>query len=142
MDKISFGTPICFEDTFDFISRKMKNLGAAFFVNSINDSWGKSVVCQNQHLAIGVFRAVENKIPSVRCAVSGQTCYVSAIGKVENCIEPFSEGYAYVEVPIYENISKTLYSRIGNLFMILILILCLILLLNKLFFVIIKKVGK
>lgn len=138
----SFGTPICFEDTFDYVCRKMNRLGADFFVNVINDSWGKSLVCQNQHLAMGVFRAVENKIPSVRCASTGQTCYVSAYGKVENLIEPFAESYGYYKVPVYEVKETTVFSVIGNFFSVLILIICLILLLNKSIFVIMNKVGK
>ena len=95
---------------------------ADIFVNVVNDSWGKSLVCQNQHLAMGVFRAVENKIPSVRCASTGQTCYVSAYGKVENLIEPFAESYGYYKVPVYEVKETTVFSVIGNFFSVLILI--------------------
>ena len=120
----------------------MNRLGADVFVNVINDSWGKSLVCQNQHLAMGVFRAVENKTPSVRCASTGQTCYVSAYGKVENPIEPFAESYGYYKVPVYEVKETTVFSVIGNFFSVLILIICLILLLNKSIFVIMNKVGK
>lgn len=141
-DDFCFGTPICFEDTFDDIPRKMKNKGANFFISLINDSWGNSFVCQNQHLAISVFRAVENKLPLVRCTVSGQTCYISSCGKIENLCEPFTQTYNHYEIPIFNDYSKTLFSKLGNLFIYVVVIICFILLLNKFIFVIIKKVGK
>ena len=127
---------------FDDIPRKMKNKGAKFFISLINDSWGKSFVCQNQHLAMSVFRSVENKLPSVRCTVSGQTCYISSWGKIENLCESFTQTYNHYEIPIYNDSSKTLFSKVGNLFIYVVVIICFILLLNKFIFVIIRKVGK
>lgn len=141
-DDFCFGTPICFEDTFDDIPRIMTKKGADFFISLINDSWGKSLVCQNQHLAMSVFRSVENKLPSVRCTVSGQTCYITSLGNVENLCESFTQTYNHYEIPIYENVSKSFYTNVGYIFIYVIVLLCFILLLNKFIFVIINKVGK
>jgi len=137
----TFGTLICFEDNFDNLSRKIKNQNVDFFVNLSNDSWAKSEVCQNQHLAMAVFRSVENKIPTLRSTSSGQTCFINYFGKIEGECEPFTETYGYYEVPLYSNCS-TIYSKYGNFFAIGLVIICFILLLNSVIFDILKKVGK
>ena len=137
----TFGTLICFEDNFDDISRKIKNQNADFLVNLSNDSWAKSEVCQKQHLAMAVFRCVENKIPTLRSACSGQTCFINNWGKIIGECEAFTETYGFYEIPLYEKCA-TIYSKCGNFFAIGLLIICFILLLNSLIFDILKKVGK
>lgn len=95
---LKFSTPICFEDTFPSVVRRMKKNGADLIVNLTNDSWSKSLACQYQHLSMAVFRAAENKIPAVRSTCSGQTCVISAEGKVLAMIPPFSEGFLFFNV--------------------------------------------
>lgn len=117
-----FATPICFEDTFGNDCRKMILNKAHAFVNLSNDSWSNSIACQKQHLSMAVFRSVENRVPTVRCSTSGQTAFVSSIGKVENELEPFTTDYLFCEVPVIENLSMTFYTRFGDLFAIAITI--------------------
>ncbi len=114
IDNFSFGTPICFEDTFGYIGRRFVNNGAQAIVNLTNDSWSHSAVAQYQHLAMAVFRSVENKVPSVRATASGQTSVIDPNGKVTAMAPEFEEAYLVAEFPVVEKGVKTLYTRWGD----------------------------
>lgn len=111
---LSFSTPICFEDTFGYISRKFVQNGARAIVNLTNDAWAKSIPCQYQHLSMAVFRAVENRVPLVRATASGQTCIVSPEGNVTAMAKPFTESWLVGDVPVLSNYKKTLYTVWGD----------------------------
>ena len=58
---LKFSTPICFEDTFGYLSRDFVNAGAGAIVNLTNDAWAHSEPCQWQHMSMAIFRTVENR---------------------------------------------------------------------------------
>ncbi|MFW5684135.1 MAG: apolipoprotein N-acyltransferase, partial [Spirochaetota bacterium] len=58
---VRFSTPICFEDTFGYISREFVREGAEVLVNLTNDLWSKSVAASMQHMQMAVFRATETQ---------------------------------------------------------------------------------
>ncbi len=116
---LRFSTPICFEDTFGYITRRFVNNGARAIVNLSNDAWAKSVPCQYQHLSMAVFRTVENRIPMVRSTASGQTCIIDPNGKVLAMAKPFTETILVGEIPVLSQNSKTLYGLWGDLWGIL-----------------------
>jgi apolipoprotein N-acyltransferase len=107
-------TPICFEDTFGYIGRRFVNNGANAIVNMSNDAWSKSLACQYQHLSMAVFRAVENRIPSMRSTSSGQTVIIDPNGKVLAMAEPFKETYLVGDVPVMDVSKKTIYTLFGD----------------------------
>ena len=107
-----FSTPICFEDTFGYISRKFTANGAELIVNLSNDAWSLSVPAQMQHLSMAVFRAVENRRSMVRSTASGQTCAVDPNGRILAMAEPFTESYLDVVVPIVS--PETVYTQYGD----------------------------
>ena len=110
-----YSTPICFEDNFSDICREMYKKGARCFINLSNDSWSKSIVCQYEHLAMAVFRCVENKIPAIRCTTSGMTCMIDENGKVQKIVPAFSENYLLAEVPVIsKNRKPTFYNKTGD----------------------------
>jgi apolipoprotein N-acyltransferase len=121
---VKFSTPICFEDVFGYLSRRFVNEGAQILVNMTNDSWSGSIPAEMQHMAMGVFRAVENRRTMVRGTNAGITCTIEPDGEITNIIEPFTENYMIQSVPIYDE-STTVYTRWGDWFVILILILSL-----------------
>jgi apolipoprotein N-acyltransferase len=108
----TFSTPICFEDTFGYLSRRFVQNGAELIVNLSNDAWSKSLPAQNQHLSMAVFRAVENGRSMVRSTASGQTCAVTPNGKVIALAPPFTESWLTVAVPVVKN--DTVYTRRGD----------------------------
>jgi apolipoprotein N-acyltransferase len=109
---IKFSTPICFEDTFGYLSRNFVRNGAEIIVNLSNDAWSKSLPAQMQHLSMAVFRAVENRRSMVRATASGQTCSVDPNGRILAMAEPFTEAALTVTVPIVSPAS--LYTRFGD----------------------------
>ena len=112
---ISFSVPICFEDTFGDDCRRFVADGARAFVNMSNDAWSKSLSCQNQHLAMAVFRCAENRVPAVRSTASGQTCIVDRTGKILCEAEPFTETYVTGMMPVADDTAgKTLYNKTGD----------------------------
>ena len=113
---MSFSTPICFEDTFGDGCRNMFNNGARALVNLSNDAWSKSLSCQYQHLAMAVFRCVENRIPAVRSTASGQTCIVDPNGKVVAMAKEFTQTLLTGQLPVIpDDVSPTLYDRAGDI---------------------------
>jgi apolipoprotein N-acyltransferase len=108
----SFSSPICFEDTFGYLSREFVRNGAEIIVNLTNDAWSKSLPAQNQHLSMAVFRAVENRRSMARSTASGQTCAVDPNGRVIAMAPPFTESWITAELPIMK--TTTLYTRWGD----------------------------
>ena len=113
---LEFSVPICFEDTFGYITRRFARHGAKLFVNMSNDAWAKSVACQYQHLSMSVFRAVETRLPMVRATASGQTAAISPHGHITAMLKPFIEGYLCVDIPVFTARSNTWYVLWGDIF--------------------------
>lgn len=111
---IKFGVPICFEDCFGYISATFVKNGANLIVNITNDAWAKSPVSQYQHLSMAVFRAVENRVPVVRAASSGQTAYIDPNGNIQVMLKPFSKDFLIADVPVLTERRKTVYSFAGD----------------------------
>ena len=111
---LEFSVPICFEDTFGYITRRFARHGSKLFVNMSNDAWAKSVACQYQHLSMSVFRAVETRLPMVRATASGQTAAIDPHGKITAMMQPFIEGYLCVDVPVFTTNSNTWYVLWGD----------------------------
>jgi apolipoprotein N-acyltransferase len=109
---IKFSTPICFEDTFGYLSRDFVRNGAEIIVNLSNDAWSQSLPAQMQHLSMAVFRAVENRRSMVRSTASGQTCSVDPNGRILAMAEPFTEAALTVTVPVVS--PSSFYTRFGD----------------------------
>ena len=112
---VKFSTPICFEDTFGYLSREFINEGAEVIVNMTNDSWSGSVASEVQHMMHAVFRAAENRRSVIRSTNGGITCVIDPNGKIIDRIDPFVEGYLVADVPVYTE-TETLYTRYGDWF--------------------------
>ncbi len=116
LGSMRFAVPICFEDTFGYISRRFAQKGANTLINMSNDAWAQSIPCQNQHVSMAVFRAVENRLPLLRATASGQTVSVSPHGRITAMLKPFEKGYLCAEVPVFMQPTATLYTTIGDIF--------------------------
>ena len=109
-----FSTPICFEDTFGYLSRNFTRKGADVFINLTNDAWSKSLSAQKQHLSMAVFRSAENYRPTVRATISGQTCVIDPTGKVTAEAAPFSKNYLNAEIILLNQKKSTIYTKYGD----------------------------
>ncbi len=135
---VKFSTPICFEDVFGYLSREFINEGAQILVNMTNDSWSGSIPAEMQHTAMAVFRAVENRRTMVRGTNAGITCTIEPDGEITKMIEPFQEAYMINSVPVYEE-TDTLYTKWGDWFAVLILVVSIVLLSGGVVFSIVRR---
>ena len=119
---VSFGVLICFEDTMQELSRKLRLKGADFLVNITNDAWFKNTSSPFQHLQASVFRAVENRVPLVRAANTGVSCLIDNFGRIVNIVDvdgksTFVKGFVTGKIMTQDSLS--LYTRFGAIFVLL-----------------------
>ncbi|MBN2553036.1 MAG: apolipoprotein N-acyltransferase [Spirochaetales bacterium] len=119
---VRFSTPICFEDTFPYLNREFIRRGAEVLVNMTNDSWSTAVACEMQHMSIALFRALENRRTLLRSTNGGITCVIDPNGRITAMLPPFVEDYLIAEAPVYTE-EGTLYTRWGDWFALLVVIL-------------------
>ncbi|TVR67760.1 MAG: apolipoprotein N-acyltransferase [Spirochaetaceae bacterium] len=113
VDGIRFSTPICFEDTFGYLSRGFVQRGAEVIVNLTNDLWSYSEPSAMQHMGMAVFRAVENRRSVVRSTNGGMTTIIDPNGRLLDLYPPFKEGFLVGDVPVYTG-GSTLYTAHGD----------------------------
>jgi apolipoprotein N-acyltransferase len=135
---VKFSTPICFEDTFGYLSRDFVRNGAELIVNLSNDAWSKSLPAQMQHLSMAIFRAVENRRSMVRSTASGQTCGIDPNGRIVAMAEPFIETQLTVQVPLVT--PHTWYTQYGDFLPPLFIVAACILLIIGIIVGILKKI--
>ena len=115
-DSLKFSTPICFEDTFGYLSAEFVRNGADILINLSNDFWSQAVSAEEQHMNLAVFRAVENRRPLLRSTNSGITCLILPSGEITGRLEPFERTYGIYEVPVGQKEGLTFYTKYPDLF--------------------------
>lgn len=80
------GFMICYEDIFPAIPRKMVEQGAELLIVSTNDAWFMEEGCAEQHAAHSVLRAVETKVPVIRCGNAGWSGWIDENGIVRDIL--------------------------------------------------------
>ncbi len=113
------GALVCFEDSLSEETRDLAKEGAQILVNLTNDAWFGLSAAAEQHLANARFRAVETRLPLVRCANTGMSCVVDSLGRLQQRLAPFSEGIDSVTVPFATHPRPTLYTRWGDRWLLL-----------------------
>jgi apolipoprotein N-acyltransferase len=76
-----FGGLICYESTFEDLSRRYRRDGADFIVNITNDAWYGQTTAPYQHAAHLVMRAIENRVGIVRAGNTGISEFVDPLGR-------------------------------------------------------------
>lgn len=111
---------ICFEDTVGDLTRRFAQGGAELLVTLTNDGWFRESAGSRQHMANAVFRSAETKLPLVRVANTGVTCFIDRFGHVTQTLESrgstFIEGVLLGQLTIAVEPPKTFYTRHGDLF--------------------------
>ena len=84
--------PICFEDVMPYLCRRavvnaQGRKRVDMLVNISNDGWFNGSAELPQHLAICVFRAVENRVPIARAVNTGISALIDSVGRVERVVE-------------------------------------------------------
>ncbi len=117
----SFSASICYEVSFPGLIRRFGKSGAEFMVNLTNDGWYGRSAMPYQHVLFCVMRAVENGVYLVRSANSGISCIISPNGKILKPTPLFEQ--AVVKGTVYPRAGITFYTRFGDVFVWLMLLL-------------------
>ncbi len=125
LGKTESGILICYEVIFPEIAGAQTLNGADILINITNDAWFGITSAPYQHLYISVFRAIETRRPLIRSANTGISAIVDRAGKIIKHGDLFTEEVITGKVAA-DNDLITFYSRRGNIFTVVILILCLI----------------
>ncbi|HEX7516894.1 MAG TPA: apolipoprotein N-acyltransferase [Chthoniobacterales bacterium] len=120
-DKARVAALICFEDTIGDLTRQFVLGGANLLANVTNDGWFLRSAASQQHLANAIFRCVETRLPMVRAANTGVTCFVNEFGRITQILvdehgSQFTDGVLTGEVSIPTGHELTFYVRHGELF--------------------------
>ena len=126
LDGVKVGCLICFDSIYEDLARRSVKDGANIICLSTNDSWFTDSRALYMHNAQAQMRAIENGRYVVRAANTGISTVISAKGQVLEELEPLVDGIVEYDVPV--NIHRTLYSVIGNVFIILLVLIFTVLL--------------
>lgn len=124
-DALNFTTPICFEDAFASVCRKLYLKGSELLLNITNDSWSKTASAEYQHFVIASYRTIELNTTMVRSTNSGYSAVINPYGIVIKDMPIFTSCSSIVDVPIYKR-KMTLYARFGEWFTTLLLVMWLL----------------
>ena len=129
--RVRFSTLICFEDIFPELARSFVKNGASFLVNVTNDAWFLKTAAPYQHCQASVFRAVEARTNVIRAANTGLSCFIDQKGRITAKVEKggadtFVEGSRTEDITVSR--AMTLYTRYGDVFAYMTIIMTLLLL--------------
>lgn len=105
---------ICFEDTVPQVVNQFFT-GVSdpdVLVNLSNDGWFHGTSELDVHLAIGVFRAIEHRVPLARAVNTGLTALIDGNGAIRDALPKETSGVLKVAIPLDPRTS--LYSRTGD----------------------------
>ena len=110
----SFGVFICYEAIYPGEVRRFAANGAQLFVNISNDGWFGHSAAAEQHLRMARVRAVENRRWIVRTTNNGITVSIDPYGRI---FRPLPQDIrAAADLPYDFRTDKTLYTRFGDWF--------------------------
>jgi apolipoprotein N-acyltransferase len=105
---------ICYEAIYPGEIRHFAAEGAQLFVNISNDGWFGRSAAAEQHLRIARVRAVENRRWMLRVTNSGITVSVDPYGRIFSPVPP--DVRAAVDLPYDFRTDETVYTRLGDWF--------------------------
>ena len=127
-DGFIFGTFICYEAIFPGEVRRFAANGAQLFINISNDGWFGRSAAPEQHLRMARVRAVENRRWLLRVTNNGFTVSVDPYGRFVASIPP--DLRTATDLPYDFRTDETIYTRFGDWFAWLCVIVSAILLLS------------
>lgn len=122
---LSSGILICYEVIFPELARAQTREGAEILVNLTNDAWYGKTSAPYQHFSMAVFRALENRRPLIRAANTGISALINPKGKIIERSGLFKEQVLSKEIELAPS-SLSVYTRYGDLFPFVLLVICLI----------------
>ena len=124
----SFGTVVCYEVIFPGLVRKFFISGGDFLVTITNDAWFGKTAGPYQHFSMAVFRAIENRKPLIRAANTGISGFIDSNGRI------LARSGLFTRQVLTEHIttdsSRTFYTRYGDLFSYLCIVISIVMAIN------------
>jgi len=111
---INFASMICIESVFPNPTRDLVKNGAEFIVYIVNDAWYPGNPQLEQHAKRCIYRSIEHRKTVVRCANTGITMIVDPYGNITKKLEFNKAGV--IENEILISSKKTFYTKNGDLF--------------------------
>ena len=117
------GSLICFDSIYESLAIESVKNGAQLLVISTNDCWFKDSIALQQHNAHAVLRSIETGRYVIRAANTG----ISSIISDKGCtIEQLKSGDGYICATVKLKNESTLYSQVGNVWYLFILLILLL----------------
>jgi len=113
LSQCDFAVPICFESNFPYINRKFINKGAGFLITITNDMWYDRTNEAEVHMAISVFRSIENRTYTVFCNNTGPSSIIEPTGRLQTSSQMFERKILYGFVKPLNK--KTVYTKYGEM---------------------------
>ena len=107
-------TPICYEIIYPELNRDLVDRGAEVIVTISNDSWFGKSAAPYQHLAMAVFRSIENRRYLLRSTSNGISAFIDPAGRIIYQ-SPLHQADNFLLSFQYLN-HKTIFTRWGYLF--------------------------
>ena len=128
-ENLLFSNLICYESSIPKISRTFVSKGAEFLIIQANDGWLGSSFGPYQHFELARLRAIENRIPIVRCANTGISGIINIDGSIKTKVQLNEEKIIFESLSSNKN--GSFYTKYGDIFAIIISSIILILILYK-----------
>ncbi len=128
---VKLGVLICYEVIFPDLVRRFAANGAELLVTITNDAWFGDSSAPMQHFSMVVFRSVENHLAFARAANTGVSGFIDPFGRILEASPIFTEAALQATVPVWQ--PHTFYSRYGDVFAYVCMLICAILCLFGLF---------
>ncbi len=124
LDSVKFSNIICYESSLPRVVRGFVKNGGQFITIQANDGWLGRSAGPYQHFELARLRAVENRVPIVRCANTGISGVINPIGVVQHKVPLGVKSIVAAQVfPIQK---LTFYTRYGEVFAYLCLLITLV----------------
>jgi apolipoprotein N-acyltransferase len=112
-----FASAICFEDSLPFVVRRSfaevtDGHAPDVILNISNDGWFRGSAELDMHLAVSVFRAVENRVPLARAVNTGISAIIDGNGAILARLPKLSAGTLVGVVPLDDR--DSLYVHAGE----------------------------
>jgi apolipoprotein N-acyltransferase len=106
------GIMVCYEDILPVFTRRIAGLDPNILINVTNDAWFGKTSEPYLHLALAIFRSVENRVPLVRSTNTGVSCFVDPAGRIVSETGLEEAEILLESVPMMEG--GTLYQTLGD----------------------------
>ena len=106
------GVLICYEDILPQVGRRLSAEKPNILLNLTNDAWFGETAEPYTHVAVSVFRAVENRLALVRSTNTGISCFIDPCGRILAQTGLSVVGTHLEKMPMME--SKTPYQQLGD----------------------------